>query len=55
MSINSNFYYNYKKRFKEAKEKPLKERSWLLENLTKELLNDLASEWLSREVYEKEV
>jgi len=55
MSINSDFYYTYKRRLEEAQKKPLKERAWLLENLAKELLNDLASEWLSKEEYEKEV
>lgn len=58
MSINSNLYYTYKRRLEEAQRKPIsqiKERVWLLENLAKELLNDLASEWLSEEEYEKEV
>ena len=57
MSINSDCYYKLKKRFislQSMKEK-VKERAWLLENLAKELLNDLASEWLSKEQYEKEV
>lgn len=56
MSINNDFYYNYKRRFEKAiKEVREEERAWLLENLAKELLNALASEWLSNEEYEKEV
>lgn len=56
MSINSDFYYTYKRRFEKAiKEVCEEERALLLENLAKELLNDLASEWLSKEDYEKEV
>ena len=57
MNINSNFYYSYKSRFEDVikQSESEEERTWLLENLVKELLNDLASEWLSKEEYEKEV
>jgi hypothetical protein len=56
MSINSNCYYEFKRRFLKAKEeKDTKERAWLLENLSIELLYALAEEWLNEKGYNKEV
>jgi len=56
MSINSNCYYEFKRRFQRAKEeKNIKQRAWLLENLSVELLYALAAEWLGEEEYNKEV